>query len=347
MSKLALHMQSLTPWAEWVVNTYWKKPRWLKVMIYGINNPNLSKFTGTNLIARGWTHGGDTNEWERACVAKGTSGGREYFDFMRPVYEAYRNIVAFWEFINEPPLSNIIEAYAYRDALIEWNRLMHLNGFKTCGGSIGVGNPKLLFYDGDNQVLRIIGPALALCNLWSYHAYFKRPYTPNDLWWAHRYRLIIAELAVVGIKLPDCVITEGGADIGGGHNDGWYGQYNGDWGAFFADLKSCAIELEKDSYVLAYIIFTSGPNDDWDWFDINEQHAKEVGAWNTPVAPPHLGLPEDETTKDPATMAEKIRWWSEESQREFENENYLRANDIRISNIQLCYRLENILKGGG
>ncbi len=59
-----------------------------------------------------------------------------------------------------------------------------------------------------------------------------------------------------------------------------------------------------------------------------------------------LPLPEDETATDPATLAEKCRWWLEEEQRQREAGNEARANTIRLSLIKLLYRLEDSLKEG-
>lgn len=56
------------------------------------------------------------------------------------------------------------------------------------------------------------------------------------------------------------------------------------------------------------------------------------------------GLPEDEAVTDPAKIAEKIRWWTEEMQRQYEAQQLERANAIRLSLIKLLYRLENALK---
>ncbi len=60
--------------------------------------------------------------------------------------------------------------------------------------------------------------------------------------------------------------------------------------------------------------------------------------------PPHQGLPEEEAATDPATIAQKCRWWAEEMQRQFQAGELAYAERIRLSLIQLLYRLENALK---
>jgi hypothetical protein len=342
MSKISLHFQQMTSWAASVVAQYWQFPRWVKVM----NPPVPDAFPGTYVLGRIYERP-DNNAWEQAMVAKGTTGGVEYFNALLPYYAARRGIVTVWEAVNEPALQTIQQANNYRDFLDAWALQMHAVGLKVCGGSIAVGNPKLACFDANNDVLRIIAPALSRCDYWSYHGYWQRPYDPKDNWWAHRYREIVGEAKGMGFTLPPLIISETGADIGGGHNDGWRCQYNGDWNAFFADIKRYSSELDKDNYVVAATFFTSGPNDDWDMFEHDQANAIAMGQYvlnDVPVEPPHEGLPEDETTTDPAIMSEKIRWWSEESQRQYEAGNVARANAIRISNIQLCYKLENLLK---
>ena len=68
-----------------------------------------------------------------------------------------------------------------------------------------------------------------------------------------------------------------------------------------------------------------------------------------PVAPPaHDLLPEDETATDAATLAQKVRWWTEEYWRQYKAGNEARAVAIMSSLIKLdgglMYRLENALK---
>ena len=59
-------------------------------------------------------------------------------------------------------------------------------------------------------------------------------------------------------------------------------------------------------------------------------------------------LPEDESATDPATLAEKVRWWMEEYARSLEQGQIWRAKRILYSLIRLddglLYRLENALK---
>lgn len=78
----------------------------------------------------------------------------------------------------------------------------------------------------------------------------------------------------------------------------------------------------------------------WGWFVGTVQ--EEIVAR---TAPARELLPEDETARDPATLADKARWWHEELAREIQAGNEQRARDILMSLIELMYRLERALKG--
>jgi hypothetical protein len=80
------------------------------------------------------------------------------------------------------------------------------------------------------------------------------------------------------------------------------------------------------------------------WLAVWGAFQSKVNDMLTPPPPVHEGLPEDETTTDAATLAEKARFWLEEMQRQTQTGNLAYAERIRLSLIQLLYRLENILK---
>ena len=344
MSKLSLHFQITTDWAREVVAKYWALPGgWVKAI-----QPLVpDAFPHTRVLGRMWTRG-DMNEWEAHCVRDGADGATEYYNALRPQYEDRRGMVTAWEGPNEPALGNIQQAYAYRDFLFAWNAKMRGAGFKTCGGSIAVGNPKLWHFDGARNELAAIAPALAQCNYWSYHGYWDGRYSQADNWWAHRYRLIIQECADMGHTLPPLIISECGCDHGGGHDDGWRARMN--WPEFWSDLQAYSKEIEKDQTLQAATIFTSGPNSDWVNFEINKSEAQTIGAYRLaqvpPPQPPHEGLPTDETATDAKTLAEKCRWWLQEYTRQIETGNTAYASRILYALIRLFERLEAAQKAG-
>lgn len=63
---------------------------------------------------------------------------------------------------------------------------------------------------------------------------------------------------------------------------------------------------------------------------------------------PTGNLPWDEPKANVAILADKVRWWTEESYRQREAHNFRRANDIHVALIDrergLMYRMENALK---
>lgn len=77
---------------------------------------------------------------------------------------------------------------------------------------------------------------------------------------------------------------------------------------------------------------------------------QERGTVTPPPPPEDLSLPEDEPVATPAVLADKVRWWMEESVRQDEAGNTARATAIRYSLIKLSggllYRLERALKNG-
>jgi len=150
-------------------------------------------------------------------------------------------------------------------------------GFKTCGGSIAVGNPQLQVFNDPlgNQILTIILPALVQCDYWSYHAYWDGRYNPADNWWAHRYREIVKVAAELGYKLPPLIISECGCDHGGGKLDGWRARMG--WAEHWADVQAFSKEIAKDSYVVAATLFTSAPNNDWTYFEYDQAQAETIG----------------------------------------------------------------------
>ena len=338
VAKLSLHFQGLPDWAARVVKTYWPMPAWVKA----INPPAPDVFPDTKVLGRAWQRP-DNNQFESDCVASGADGGIRYFEYHRQLYESRRGIVTAWEFVNEPILQTIHQAYQYTDALNAWNGRMHANGFKTCGGCISVGNPRLAAFGEDNQIVAILAPALHQCDYWSYHAYWDGRYNPADNWWAHRYRLIVDAAKGMGITLPPLILSECGCDRGGGVNDGWRARMS--WADYWADLQAFDREICKDSYVLAATIFTCGPTTEWRNFEIDKAQAEVIGRTRLgevtpPAQQPHEGLPTDETATDAKTLVQKSRWWLEEEQRQREAGNTAYAERIRLALIQLLYRAE-------
>ena len=350
MSKLALQFQNYPSWAKDTVAKHWPLTRDGWVM--ALNPPVPDMFSDTHTLGRSmWTPEGylTCDAWESYIKSKGAAGGKEYFEFNLPYYQRRKGMVTAWQYMNEPIIWSDQDATNYRDGLHVWIGLMHQYGFMGVGGFFARGNPQLRVAVPGCNYLKIMGPALDECDYLAYHAYWRGRFKATDIWEALRYRLIGDELVSLGFKRPKWFITECGDDNGGGRVDGWRDDpaYGGSWPLYFSDLRAIDVEFKKDGVIAAFP-FICGADPMWRSWELEQAQAEDVGAYvegdYAVVDPPYEGLPEDETTTDPAVMSEKIRWWSEESQRQYEAGNVARANSIRISNIQLCYRLENLLK---
>ena len=339
--KIGIHIQTFADWMPGVVGTHWKIPQWVKM----INPPVPDAFPNTRILGRAWIKS-NNDAWEADLVKKGAAGGVEYFNALYDFYNRRRGIVTAWEGPNEPNVSTVAAATSLREFTYALAERVLNAGLKPCGGSISVGNPKVSKYDGTNAEWLTVAQGLSRCTYWSYHGYWQRPYDPVDDWWAHRYRLLISEASAAGISLPPLLISETGADIAGGENDGWKVQYGGDFGAYLVDIQRYTDELEKDRSVQMAALFTAGAEYRWRNFGLDQLQTIEIGKYAAggASAQPVEGLPEHEPSQNPAIIAEKMRWWLEEMERQYQSGNTAYAQRIRLSLIQLGYRLERILK---
>jgi hypothetical protein len=163
----------------------------------------------------------------------------------------------------------------------------------------------------------------------------------------------VSELQSAGYRVPPVLITECGIDGGAVTPEregdkrpgiGWQGFC--DQEAYLRQLEWYDSELRKDSIVVAATPFVCGPNADWASFELTQGMALIIGSWHAAIeAPGPLPepLPNDEQGP-PAILAQKARWWCEEMQRQFEAGSLERAEAIRLSLIDLLYRLERGLQ---
>lgn len=342
--KVGLHIQESRDWLPALVSKYWNYKQadysWVKVI-----NPAVPDiYQNTHILGRAFWHD-NNNSWESDCIKQGAIGAEAYFNYHQPYYAARKGIVTAWEGPNEPCLTSVQAAYQYSDFLFSWVGKMHRAGFKVCGGSIGVGNPRLSTFGESNDILAIILPALCQCDYWSYHAYWDGRLSTSDNWWAFRYREIYNTAKKLGYTLPPLIISECGCDHAGGKYDGW--RYRVSWDDHFSDIKLFRSEIAKDSYVEGATLFDVAPANDWVYFEYDEAQCKAIGedrlVQTITEEIPHEGLPTDETATDAKTLVQKARWWLEEEQRQREAGNTGYAERIRLALIQLLYRAENAL----
>jgi len=180
--------------------------------------------------------------------------------------------------------------------------------------------------------------------------------TQNWRWWAGR-------ILQCPYNVP-VIVTEGGIDVGvegvATAKKGWLdlsGTLEQKVARYLNELWQYCEAVHADGRVKAMTVYTyDGNRNDWGQFDIRlelfvEKLLARVQGSGLPVAgtikPPTSDddyLPEFEPSNDPATIAEKLRWWKEEEVRQREMWQTARADAIAYSSVKLLYRLEAMLK---
>jgi hypothetical protein len=181
-------------------------------------------------------------------------------------------------------------------------------------------------------------------------------------WWAGRYTQCPWDVPII---IGECGMDQYVNGPTSVESRGWASHMNAE--QYFAQLHWYDQQLALDERVHSAQVFCYDYDSPWQTFDIRqvrEQWATTVEGWGRGNCPQLYEsglpfddepepedaeyLPENETATDPATLAEKVRWWMEEEVRQRERGDNDRANAIAYSLIKLngglLYRLENILK---
>ena len=257
MGKLCPHYQMVPPWAAKYHGFQWVKC---------IDPPTQNLWPNTRMIGRIYI--GDARE--AALVAQGVPGARAYFDICRPWYLS-RSYAWAWEGPNEPYVGNAQAITNLVAFTCEWARLMREAKLRTVGLNLSVGWPNT---DAD---ARLLIPAVRACDYIGLHEYNAPSMINTDMWRTLRYRRTVAAWLAGGLAAPPkLIIGECGIDAGcltPGDRRGWRS---------FASRKSYkdqlqwyAEQLDQDDYIQCACVFTSGPNNDWRDFEIDE----DLVAW--------------------------------------------------------------------
>lgn len=279
-TKLALHFQTIPPWAKDLVAS--SAFRWVKVID---PSPRDNVFPGQLTIGRYWI-GGDGVE--REYIMQGAQGAREYFQLLLPRYmeTSYVDVI---EGPNEPhPLHDYDFRMLLSEFTIEWASLVHGRLNRAVGGGcFSVGWPAI-------GTAADFGPMTQAIDFLLAHEYSARRMARDVGFLCLRYRNTVRELNEAGYETPNILITECGIDGGTldppmGQDAGWRNQtppVSED--EYLQDLIWYDSEIQKDSYVKAATIFTSGPNNDWRTFDVYESLARRIDdyAKTLPPIPP-------------------------------------------------------------
>jgi len=272
-SKIGLHFQRIPSWATSLIST--TDVEWIKI----VNPPLTNPFPGKQIIGRIYHEEGADNE----LIMQGKNGAERYFGQCISTYKRLP-YVTIWEGPNEPPVGTQDQRSALSAFTLRWIELMHNEGLQVATLSLSVGWPAI------GTAWEFADVAMAT-NAISLHEYSAPRMQDGQGWYCLRYRNMAKELAEVDVAMPKTFITEAGIDGGvllNGARRGWktYAQGRED---YFEQLLWYNEELKKDSYIVAFTPFTSGPYSDWTDFNFDEELVKMLKVYltlpNIPVAP--------------------------------------------------------------
>lgn len=271
-TNFGLHFQRIPSWSSELISTM--DVGWIKV----IDPPDTNPFPGKQILGRIYHEEGADNE----LIMQGRDGAEEYFRQCVPTYNrvAY---VKVWEGPNEPPVGTQEQRAKLSEFTLRWIELMHNEGLQTAALSLSVGWPAI------GTASEFADVALK-ADYWSLHEYSAPRMQDGQGWYCLRHRNTARELAEVGVFMPKTFITETGIDGGvlpNGSRRGWK-TYANSREDYFEQLLWYDEETKKDSYIMAFTPFTSGPYPDWVDFNFDEELVKMLGIYldTLPVPPP-------------------------------------------------------------
>jgi hypothetical protein len=258
--KLSWHFQQLTPWAAALVNA-----EYVKVM----DPPEENLFPESKVIGR-FTLQGDGDQIEDSLWRKGKDGADEYFALLQQRYEK-RPWVHAWEAVNEPHPRTQQEIQTFVAFTLRWVELMKGRGYKTVGLSLAEGWPEM-------DVAKHYQDCLTELDYVGLHEYGAPTMQSGASWHCLRYRRTVEQWEDVVAVIPPLLITECGIDGGAASppqpRKGWKTFATEE--QYWQQLLWYDSELQKDAYVKAAFIFTSGPFPDWNDFDFNEALSRRL-----------------------------------------------------------------------
>jgi hypothetical protein len=269
MNKGALHYQEITAWS--------KKPDFKQGRAKLIDPPSDNPFLGCQVFGRTYVE----QNFSNALVMMGEAGAEIWFAKFKDQY-ARAEYVEAWECPNEFPVGTAEQRRMAVRFLLRWEKLMHAAGYKTVELCTSVS----WLHTEDAMEF---APVLAAAEYLGLHEYgYPRMQTDEVGTKCLHYRQLVAAWTAGGVKrIPPILITECGEDDGRGH--GWKTATGNSESTFLADLQWYADELAKDDYLLAFFVFTAGPQG-WGDFEITETLGKAIAS---PVAfvPPDVIAP--------------------------------------------------------
>ena len=271
VNKGALHYQEIPGWAKQL-----KQGR-----AFLIDPPGDNPFPGAIVYGRTYMNDNESN----ALVMMGEAGAEMWFAKFKDQYERAKYIEA-WCTPNEPPVDTLLKRQMLTRFMIRFAQLMHGIGRKVVGFNFSVWWPDL-------GTAMDFAPAIPYLDYIGFHEYgYPRMATDMPGRKCLHYRQVWAEWVAGGVKnIPPFIIDESGEDDGQKH--GWK-TFAKEESVYLADLQWYANEVAKDDYVLAFFVFTAGPQG-WYDFEITETLGKAIAspvAFVPPVVPPPPTVPD-------------------------------------------------------
>ena len=224
-----------------------------------IDPPEQNPFPAQRTIGRVFI--GD--ELERALVRQGAEGAARYWDRVLPFYQS-RPWVWAWEGPNEPGVASPQAITNLVDFTRQWGKMMRDGDLRSVGLNLSVGWPRL----EDADLFVPVFPFIDYIDLHEYSAPTMQ-HTAGHLCLRYRQTYEIWR-EIWATPPPKLFIGECGIDGGviSQPRKGW--KTFGSQAKFADQLEWYNRELERDAFVEAAFIFTSGPHQDWKDFDFNE-----------------------------------------------------------------------------
>jgi hypothetical protein len=191
-----------------------------------------------------------------------------------------------WELPNEPVVDTrqqCINLGLFTRRAVD---LMHADGLKAATGVFSRGRPQLAAALPSATYLRELQPCFDYGDYVALHAYWLRNPQQDAAWLQFRHRLLLAELAALGIKCQPLLLTEAGMDRPGGWRDSGISEAE-----YWGQLRDNDLALEADKAVLCWTPFTNQPTRDWEPFVITPWLTAKIAEEVRARPPQYEGVP--------------------------------------------------------
>jgi hypothetical protein len=223
-----------------------------------------------------------------AMVTQGAWGAEIWYNRVRAQMLAARWVHC-WELPNEPPVDSRLQCVNLGNFTRRAVDLMHADRLRVATGVFSRGRPQLAAALPSATYLRELQPCFDYGDYVALHAYWVRNPQQDAAWLQFRHRLLLKELAALGIKCKPILITESGLD-----DEGGWKNTNISEADYWTQLRGNDLALETDNEVLCCTPFTNQPTRDWEPYQITPWLTAKI-AEEVRARPPEI---EEETMPD-------------------------------------------------